>query len=58
MASDEQSRSLGLDNTNCELHLRTGRPLGAADFLDQLEKLIGTSVRRRKGGWQKDKKRK
>jgi putative transposase len=48
----------GPDNTNYELHLRTGRPLGAADFLDQLEKLIGTSVRRRKGGWQKGKKRK
>jgi hypothetical protein len=36
----------------------TGWFLGAADFLDQLEQLIGTSVRRKKGGWQKGKKRK
>jgi len=48
----------GHDNTNYELHLRTGRPLGAADFLDQLEQLIGTSLRRKKGGWRKGKKRK
>jgi putative transposase len=46
------------DNTNYELHLRTGRPLGPADFLDQLEQLIGTSLRRKKGGWRKGKKRK
>jgi len=48
----------GHDNTNYELHLRTGRPLGAADFLDQLEQLIGTSLRRKRGGWQKRRKRK
>ena len=46
------------DNTNYELHLRTGRPLGAADFVEKLERLIGTSLRPEKGGWQKGKKRK
>ena len=46
------------DTTDYELHLRTGRPLGAGDFLDRLEQLIGTSLRRKKGGWQKGKKRK
>ena len=46
------------DNTNYELHLRTGRPLGAADFVEKLERLIGTSLRPKKGGWQKGKKRK
>ena len=48
----------GHDNTNYELHWRTGRPLGTTDFLDQIEQLIGTSLRRKKGGWQKGKKRK
>jgi putative transposase len=48
----------GPDNTDYELHLRTGRPLGAGDFLDRLEQLIGTSLRRKKGGWRKGKKRK
>ena len=47
----------GHDNTNYELHFRTGRPLGSTDFLDQLEQLIGTSLRRNKRGWQKGKKR-
>ena len=46
------------DNTNYELHLRTGRPLGAADFVEKLERLIGTNLRPKKGGWQKGKKRK
>ena len=41
----------GHDNTNYELHLRTRRPLGAADFVEQLEQLIGKSLRRKKGGW-------
>jgi hypothetical protein len=30
--------------------------LGAAGFIDQLEKLIGTALLRKKGGWQKGKK--
>jgi hypothetical protein len=37
------------DNTNYELHLRTGRPLGAADFIDELKQLIGMSLPRKKG---------
>jgi putative transposase len=46
------------DRTNYELQLRTGRPLGTDDFIDRLEKLIGMGLRRKKGGWQKGKKRK
>ena len=46
----------GHDNTNYELHLRTGRPSGSTDFLDQLEQLIGTSLRRKKGGGRRVKK--
>jgi hypothetical protein len=46
------------EHTNDEPYLRTGQPLGAADFLDQLEQLIGTSLRPKKGGWQTGKKRK
>jgi hypothetical protein len=38
--------------TDYALLLGTGRPLGAADFLDQLEQLIDMSLRRKKGGWQ------
>ncbi len=49
MVSDEQSRPPDL---------RAGRPLGAADFVDQLEQVIGTSLRRKKVAWQKGKKRK
>jgi REP-associated tyrosine transposase len=48
----------GRDNTNYDLHLRTGRPLGAADFLDELERLTGVSLRPKKGGWQKGRQRK
>jgi hypothetical protein len=48
----------GNDNTNYELLLRTGRPLGGAGFIDRLEQLIGTSLRPKKGGWQKGRKRK
>ncbi len=46
------------NTTNYELHLRTGRPLGSSDFLNRLERLTGTTLRRKKGGWQKGKKRK
>ena len=46
------------DNTNYELHLRTGRPLGSVDFVEKLERLTGMRLRPRKGGWQKGKKRK
>jgi hypothetical protein len=43
----------GHDKTNYDLHLRTGRPLATADFLNQLEQLIGMSLQPKKGGWQK-----
>jgi hypothetical protein len=58
LMTDKNTSIFGPDNTNYELHLRTGRPLGAADFFDQLEQLIGTSLRRKKGGWRKGNKRK
>ena len=45
------------DNSNYELHLRTGRPLGAVDFVERLERFIGKSLQPKKGGWQKGKKR-
>ncbi len=48
----------GHDNANYELHLRTGRPLGTTDFINQLEQVTGMSLRRKKGGWQRGKKRK
>lgn len=45
-------------NTNYELHLRTGRPLGSVDFVEKLERLTGRSLRPKKGGWPKGKERK
>lgn len=47
MVSDEQSRPPDL---------RAGLPLEAADFLNQLERVIGTTSRHKKDGWQKGKK--
>ena len=41
--SAESSREL-------ELHLRTGRPMGSATFLDAIEASLGRSVRPRKAG--------
>ena len=43
---------------NFDLHLRTGRPLGDAEFIERLERFVGKSLRPKKGGWQKGKKRK
>jgi len=46
------------DNTNYDLHLRTGRPLGSTGFVEKVEQLVGTSLQPKKGGWQKGRKRK
>lgn len=45
-------------NTNYDSHLRTGRPLGGADFVERLERFVGKNLRPKKGGWPKGKKRK
>jgi len=45
-------------NTNFDLHLRTGRPLGDAEFVEKLEQFVGKSLRPKKGGWPKGKVRK
>ncbi len=39
------------------LHLRTGRPLDAADFVDRLEQFVANTLRPKKGGWPKGKTR-
>lgn len=38
------------ENDDIELHLQTGRPRGADDFLDSVEKMIGRPVRPQKRG--------
>ena len=39
------------------LHPRTGRPLGDADVVDKLEQFVANTLRPKKGGGPKDKRR-
>jgi hypothetical protein len=40
-----------------ELHLRTGRPLGSALWIEALEKRLGRRLAPLPGGWPKGRKR-
>ncbi len=44
-------------DANVDLHLRSGSHLRDTEFLEKVERFIGKSLRPKKGGWPKGKRR-